>query len=175
MILQVEDNKVVVSFPDSIVHLELVKDSCSYVVKETTATGEIQLCSFNEEGSEIKYIRTLSDSRIDEQDAYRSHEHSEGERKTNSTKKLTLNELQLKSDRLVQQMVGHFYKHFKGSLVRVQFISVDATSDSEDFLITYKHKDSDILWTRKLSDFTAKLTKDQISEYGQSIRFVKYD
>lgn len=175
MILQVEDNKVVVSFPDSIVHLELVKDNCSYIVKETTATGEIQFCSFNEEGSEIKYIRILPDSCIDVQDAYKSHEHSDGERKTSSTKKLTLNELQPKLDRLIQRMVGRFHRHFKGSLVRVQFISVDATSDSEDFLVTYKHEDSDILWTRKLSDFTAELTKDQISEYGQSIRFVKYD
>ena len=173
MILQIEDNKVVVSFPDSIVHLELVKDSCSYVVKEITATGEVRFCSFNERDSEIKYIRNLSVSCIDKQDVYESHEYSK--EKTNSTKKLTLNEIQPKLDRLIQQMVGHFYKHFKGSLVRVQFISVDATSDSEDFLITYKHEDSDILWTRKLSDFTAKLTKDQISEYGQSIRFVKYD
>lgn len=71
-------------------------------------------------------------------------------------------------------MLGDFYKHFKGSLVRVQSISVDATSDSEDFLITYKHADSDILWIRKLSDFTEKLTMDEVRKYSQSNRFVKY-
>ena len=172
MILQSEDNKTIVSFPDGVVYLKLVKDLYRYIVKGVTATGEIPLCSFNDEDSGIKCIQNLIDSYFDGQDIYRFSEYIKKE--TNSKKKPSLTEIQSKLDLSIQQMVGNFYKHFKGSTVRVQFISVDATSDSEDFLITYKHEDSEVLWTRKLSDFTAKLTIDQVRKYGQSNRFVKH-
>lgn len=172
MILQSEDNKTIVSFPDGVVYLKLVKDLYRYTVKGVTSTGEIPLCSFDDEDSGIKCIQNLLDSYFDGQDIYRFSKYCKKE--TNSTKKPTLDEIESKLDLSIQEMVGDIYKHFKGSLVRVQFISVDATSDSEDFLITYKHADSDILWTRKFSDFTAKLTMDEVRKYGQSNRFVKY-
>lgn len=172
MILQSEDNKTIVSFPDGVVYLKLVKDLYRYIVKGVTSTGEIPLCSFDDEDSGIKCIQNLLDSYFDRQDIYRFSKYSK--RGNYSTKKLTLEEIQSKLDPLIHEMLGDFYKHFKGSLVRVQSISVDATSDSEDFLITYQHADSDILWTRKLSDFTAKLTMDEVRKYGQSNRFVKY-
>lgn len=77
-------------------------------------------------------------------------------------------------NKIMAELVGHKFKHFKGNEYIVKNITID-TETTEFRVIYYSIKDPSIIWDRPYDMFISKVDKEKYPNIEQEYRFQRED
>lgn len=84
------------------------------------------------------------------------------------------NEGQANVSAIREDMIGHRYRHFKGSIYVVEAIAVHSET-AEPLVIYHKEREHYLTWARPLSMFLSRVDKKKYPGATQEMRFEKIE